>query len=175
MSGETSAGQETGPVVHLADLPLTHEINGHRFEASLASLAAPAGARHVGARLCVVPPGKSAWPFHCHHANDELFVILEGRGELRYGTSVHVFGANDVLVCPAGGVGTAHQIRNIGTENLRYLAVSSMREPDIMEYPDSGKWGAFAGAPPGGKAADRTFSSFVRDDARVEYWDGEVE
>ncbi|MBL8659685.1 MAG: cupin domain-containing protein [Rhodospirillales bacterium] len=138
-------------------------------------MAAPAGASHIGARLCVVPPGKSAWPYHCHHANDELFVILEGQGELRLGTAVYAFRRNDVLVCPAGGRETAHRIRNTGAETLRYLAVSSMREPDIMEYPDSRKWGAFAGAAPGGKAAERTFSAFVREDARVDYWDGEEE
>lgn len=86
---------------------------------------------------------------------------------------MHAFGRNDVLVCPAGGRENAHRIRNTGDVPLRYLAVSSMREPDIMEYPDSRKWGAFAGAAPGGKAAERTFSAFVREDAGVDYWDGE--
>lgn len=162
-----------GPVVRLADLSLTHEVHGSQFEAFLAPVAAPAGASHIGARLCVVPPGKSAWPYHCHHANDEVFVIFEGQGELRFGSTVHAFGPNDVLVCPAGGRESAHRIRNTGDAPLRYLAVSSMREPDIMEYPDSRKWGAFAGAAPGGKTAERTFSAFVREDSGVDYWDGE--
>jgi uncharacterized cupin superfamily protein len=162
-------------VVRLADVGLSHERHGAAFEAHLGSVAAPAGARHLGMRLCVIPPGKSTWPFHCHHANDEAFVILAGEGSLRFGAELHPFQAGDVLVCPAGGPETAHRLTNTGPAELRYLAVSSMREPDVMEYPDSGKWGAFAGAPPGGDPAGRTFSAFVRADARVSYWTGEAE
>lgn len=45
-----------------------------------------------------------------------------------------------------------------------------MHEPDIMEYPDSGKFGAFAGAAPGGDGRQRTFSIFARTADRVDYW-----
>ena len=56
---------------------------------------------------------------------------------------------------------------------LRYLAISTMREPDVMEYPDSGKITVFAGAAPGGdKAARRIAASFLQEDA-VDYWEGE--
>ena len=161
------------PVVHLADLALEEQRHGESFAAGLASLTAGTGARHLGARLAVVPPGKRAWPYHCHHANDELFVILAGEGTLRLGDVAHPFRAGDVLVCPAGGAATAHAITNTGEAALSYLAVSSMREPDVMEYPDSGKWGAFAGAAPGGPKGERSFAAFVTTDARRGYWDGE--
>lgn len=162
-----------GPVIRLDTLTLKPHGHCEAFQAEMASLAAPAGAHHLGARLMRVPPGKKAWPFHAHHANDEMFVVLSGSGTLRFGDDRHDFAAGDVLMCPAGGKDTAHQILNTGEEDLTYIAISSMREPDVMEYPDSGKWGAFAGSPPGAKAADRTFSHFVSADAEVEYWEGE--
>ncbi|MFN4090287.1 MAG: cupin domain-containing protein [Alphaproteobacteria bacterium] len=119
-----------------------------------------------------VPAGRKAWPFHCHHANDEMFVILSGRGELRFGDERHAVAAGDVVVCPSGGPETAHQLI-AGAEPLRYLAVSTMNEPDVMEYPDSGKLTVFAGSPPGGDKATRRVAMNVPAAAAVDYWEGE--
>lgn len=101
-------------------------------------------------------------------------MILGGRGCLRYGADSHDVGPGDVVVCRAGGAETAHQLINTGTEDLRYLAISTMRDPDVMEYPDSGKFGVMAGAPPGGSKADRRFQFFGRPDSATDYWDGEA-
>jgi hypothetical protein len=49
-----------------------------------------------------------------------------------------------------------------------------MLEPDVMIYPDSGKVGIFGGAAPGGPKEKRTFKTFLRGDAEVDYYDGEV-
>jgi hypothetical protein len=38
---------------------------------------------------------------------------------------------------------------------------------------DSGKVGIFGGAAPGGPKEKRTFNTFLRDDAEVDYYDGE--
>ncbi|MDI4665823.1 cupin domain-containing protein [Xanthobacter autotrophicus] len=161
------------PVVHLGDLVLATERHGAAFEAHFASVAAPLGARRLGARLVELPAGKKAWPLHCHHANDEMFVILGGSGTLRFGGESHAVRAGDVAVCPAGGPETAHQLE-AGADGLRYLAVSTMNEPDVMEYPDSGKVTVFAGAAPGGDKAKRRLSLTVRADSAVDYWSGEV-
>lgn len=139
----------------------------------MASVAAPLGAKRLGARYVEVPPGKKAWPCHCHYANDELFVILRGRGRLRYGGEEHEVNAGDVVVCPAGGAETAHQLCAEGDEPLGYLAVSSMHEPDALEYPDSAKVAVFVGAAPGGDKAARRLELTVRKSAAVDYWDGE--
>lgn len=161
------------PVVRLDELTLVAQTHGDRFAASMAAIAAPLGATHLGARLVEVPPGKSAWPFHSHHGNDEMFVVLSGMGELRFGAERYEVAAGAVVVCPAGGAETAHQMIATGSEPLRYVAVSTMREPDVMEYPDSGKIAVFAGAAPGGdKALRRVAASFRAQDA-VDYWSGE--
>lgn len=56
---------------------------------------------------------------------------------------------------------------------LRYLAVSTMLGPDVIEYPDSRKFAVFSGAAPGGDKARRTFSICARTRDAVEYWEGE--
>ncbi|AWV91420.1 cupin domain-containing protein [Bradymonas sediminis] len=136
-------------------------------------MAAKIGAQKLGCRLTVVPPGKKAWPFHSHHANEEMFLILEGTGSYRLGQETYPIKAGDLLSAPVGGAETAHQIINDSTAPLKYLAMSTMHEPDIMEYPDSKKFGVFAGSAPGGAKADRRFSAFAFLDDTVGYWEDE--
>jgi uncharacterized cupin superfamily protein len=161
------------PVIRLQELSLLTQSHGEAFEARIASVAAPVGAKRLGARYVEVPPGKKAWPYHAHHGNDELFVILGGAGRLRFGGEEYAVSQGDVVVCRAGGVETAHQLLAEGGEPLRYLAVSSMLEPDVLEYPDSGKVAIFVGSAPGGDKAERRFELNVMKDSAVDYWEGE--
>src|SRR3546814_15309662 len=118
------------PVVTLSRLAPQTQTHGDSFEAHLAAVAAPAGARRLGARLVEVPPGKKAWPYHCHHANDEMFVILSGRGELRFGGEVYPCAAGAVVGCPSGGPETAHTLTASGPAPLRYLPLTPMTDPE---------------------------------------------
>lgn len=161
------------PVINLGSLELNSHSNGEKFEARVAPIGPLIGAQKLGVRLVEVPSGKSAWPFHSHHANEEMFVILEGAGELRLGSTLHLIRAGDIIACPAGGAETAHQIIASDDGPIRYLALSTMENTDVMEYPDSGKVGVFAGAAPGGDAAQRKVAMFVPADAGVDYWQGE--
>lgn len=162
------------PVVKLSKLDLKSQTHGEAFAAHFAPVAAPLGAKRLGSRYVEIPAGKKGWPFHCHHANDELFVILKGRGTLRFGAETHTVETGDVVVCPAGGPETAHQLIAADDEALCYLAVSTMHDPDVMEYPDSGKIQAFAGAAPGGDKAARRLAIVVKADSHVDYWQDET-
>ncbi len=59
-------------------------------------------ARKLGAAIDVLPPGKRACPYHLHHAQEELFVILEGRGTLRVAGEMIPIRAGDVIDIPPG-------------------------------------------------------------------------
>lgn len=59
------------------------------------------------------------------------------------------------------------------SEPLRYLAVSTMEDPDAMGYPESGKFAVFVGPPPGGSKAGRSFEHIGRTGDAVGYWEGE--
>ena len=134
-----------------------------------AQLGAAAGAERLGCSLYELPPGKRSWPLHYHTANEEAFYVLSGEGLLRTGEDGIDLTPGDYAACPVGEAG-AHQMVNTGDEPLRYLAVSTMAEPDITLYPETGKVGLFAGAAPGGPKEERTLSKYVRDEA-VDYWE----
>lgn len=161
------------PIRNIDDLTFESQRAGTRFAAQFAQLGPLIGSRKLGCRVNVVPPGKAAWPFHSHLVNEELVFVLGGCGELRFGAERFPLRAGDVVGLPPGGAEYAHQIINNGDEDLRYLAVSTMEEPEIGLYPDSGKFAVFAGAPPGGDKRQRSFTYIGRPDSAVAYWDGE--
>ena len=138
-----------------------------RLDGRFARVGASLGLTRLGCGVTAVPPGKAAYPFHSHRANDELFVILAGRGELRLGGQRHAVAAGDLVACPLGGPESAHQLVNTGEGELRYLAISSSISPEICEYPDSGKVGAYAGTGADG------FAHITQSSAEVDYWLGE--
>jgi uncharacterized cupin superfamily protein len=64
----------------------------------------------------------------------------------------------------ARGSSGGHKLTNRGDQPARVLVVSTMVEPDIVEYTDSGKLGLFAGAAPGAPEpeGERGMERFVR-------------
>lgn len=161
------------PIINIADLDLTASSKGTRFASRAGRLGGVLGMRELGAQYLVVPPGKSAFPFHSHRNNEELFIILEGEGTYRRGTESWTVRAGDVIAAVAGDASTAHQLTNTGRGDLRYFAISTRNDPDICEYPDSGKFMVASGIPPG---AGMTAAEFVlrgREKPLLDYWDGE--
>lgn len=157
-------------VCHLDSLPLRTLQHGDEFEAHIAQIGPMIGADKLGYRYVELPPGKRAWPYHRHHSNEEVFVILAGTGTARIDDEEVAIKGGCIVSAPAG---QAHQIINTGEEPLRYLAISTMFDADIIEYPDSGKFAAFAGSAPGGDSSHRTFSHIGHEKDRADYWEGE--
>jgi uncharacterized cupin superfamily protein len=151
------------PAQHLPANPAT----AARFDASRAFLGESLGLTKLGVNVTAVKPGRAAYPFHSHRANDELFLILAGRGELRLGTQRHAVKEGDVIDCPAGDASSAHQLVNTGDTELRYLAISTQIDPEVCEYPDSGKIGAYCGDD------EKGLMHLSRSADRVNYWEGE--
>lgn len=158
------------PIINVAEAPIHTGKQGDHFEYSMTELAAPLGAQAIGANLTRVPPGKAAFPFHHHLANEEHFFIVSGTGVLRVGNGVYEVRSHDYIVNRPGGPEEAHQLINSGSEDLVYLAISTLQYPEVVGYPDSGKTGVRTDA--GTTPAARFL---VADSARnaVGYWDGE--
>ena len=157
------------PIVNFSDPTLETMKHGDTFFVRRARVAPAIGLTGLGCSVLVVPPGKRAYPFHRHHVLDELFFVVSGEGEYRFGDARYPVRAGDIIAAPAGS--KAHQLINTGEEDLRYLGISSMGSVDVIDYPDSGKIAIGAGI----KNADFKTATYagVGRLAPADYWDGE--
>lgn len=146
------------------------QAHGPRFNWKRKKLAAATGAKKLGCSLYELAPGHRSWPYHYHCANEEGIYVLTGKGTLRLSGQEVPISQGDYITLPPG-TDHPHQIVNTSAAPLRYLCFSTMIEPDITMYPDSGKFGLFVGAPPG--AGKRTMTAYLPASAQVDYWHGE--
>ena len=126
-------------------------------------LGADAGGQKLGASWFEIQPGKKAFPFHFHLANEEAIFVLEGEGVLRNGDEEHTVRAGDYIAQPPGPPG--HQLINRSSASLRYLAFSTMIEPEVAVYPDSKKVGVLA--------RSHGIMSVHKQEQSVDYYEGE--
>jgi uncharacterized cupin superfamily protein len=144
-------------IVALADAPIREADTGdvvrvrHEF-------GEPLGARSSGLGLLVIAPGSLSYPPHCHSAEEELFVVIDGEGTVLLGDDEHPVRAGSVVARPPG-TGVAHAFR-AGDGPMSVLAYGTCAPNDIAYYPRSGKVSL--------RGIDAMFHV-----TRVDYWDGE--
>jgi uncharacterized cupin superfamily protein len=100
-------------------------------------LGRAAGSERTGISHMTLPAGRSGYPPHCHSAEEEIFVVLEGEGTLLLGEEEHPVRPGSVIGRPPG-TRVAHSFR-AGTTDLVYLAYGTREPNDIVYYPRSGK------------------------------------
>lgn len=137
------------------------------FRCSRARLGRQAGSERLGLSLWVLPPGEAAYPYHHHLGEEELLIVLKGTPSLRTSGGWQELPEGEVVAFPRGEQG-GHQVVNRTEEPVRFLAVSTSGDPDIVIYPDSGKIGAFERLPQGGGL----YALFPASDS-VDYFEGE--
>ena len=130
-------------VVNLTEVESRSIGMGSKFGASIKQIALPTGARGIGCSWYEVPLGKAAFPHHFHCANEEAIFVLDGEGTMRIGNDTVAVRSGDYITFPIGPQ-SAHQLRNTGTQALRYLCLSTMSTAEVVGYPDSKKIGAAA-------------------------------
>jgi uncharacterized cupin superfamily protein len=122
-------------------------------------LARAAGSHATGLRHVVLEPGCLSAPPHCHSAEEEIFVVLDGEGTLLLGEDEHPVRAGSVVARPPG-TRISHALR-AGEGGLTYLAYGTREPNDIAYYPRSGK------------VYFRGIGLMTRLE-QLDYWDGEL-
>jgi uncharacterized cupin superfamily protein len=145
-------------IVRLHEVPVSEERHGDVI-GERRNIGQAIGARNSLLRHLVVAPGALTYPPHCHSAEEELFVVLDGTGHLLLGDDdEHPVGPGSIVARPPG-TGVAHAFR-AGEEPLTLLAYSDRDPNDICFYPRSGK------------VSLRGIKAIFHVE-RVGYWDGE--
>jgi uncharacterized cupin superfamily protein len=159
-AGEPEVGEPSPRpkrIVNVAGVEPAPWGNG-RVEAVRRDLGRAAGSLFTGLKHVTVAPRKWGAVAHCHSAEEELFVVLEGDGVVELGDVEARVRRGSVVARPAG-TGVAHAFR-AGSGGLVYLAYGTREPNDICFYPRSGKI-SFRGVGVIGRLE------------RLDYWDGE--
>ena len=156
------------PIMNLDQVAFDDIEDNGLYTSKRGSISDHIGAKLLGYNLTVLPPGKAQCPFHSHRGEEEMFFILEGHGELRFGDKVYPILPHDVIACPTGGPEVAHQIINTGSTEMRYLSLSNRVDVEVCEFPDSQKILVAAG--PSGA---RGLRKVMRAENTVDYYDRE--
>jgi uncharacterized cupin superfamily protein len=160
-AGEPEIGEllERPPNIVNAEDVEAREVAGETVAASRRDLGRAAESLRTGLNHVVVQPGKLNVPPHCHSAEEELFVVLDGEGVLLLGDEEHQVKAGSV-VARRPGTGVAHAFRAGPARPLTLLAFGTRRPEDVAYYPRSGKI-AFRGVGVIGRLE------------QLDYWEGE--
>jgi uncharacterized cupin superfamily protein len=169
-------------VVNFADLEWTDWTEGPAmYRNPWARLGRALGARKLGYHNEILPPESAIAPYHAHHVNEEVFLVLGGEPAVRLDGREHRLRAGTVVAVPPGPR-SAHQILNRSDRPAHVLAISTSLDRDVVDYPDSGKRMLAVGGLPaaegdGGLPAGepRRERVILRDGAEASYFDGEPE
>jgi uncharacterized cupin superfamily protein len=149
---------------------MTRELRPPLYDTVCARLGAGTAATKLGISVDTLAPGMRGCPYHFHHAQEEAFIVLDGEGTLRVAGEMLAIGAGDVIFIPPGP-DYPHQIINTSAAPLRYLSIGTRESPEVVEYPDSGKYLASATGALEGEAP--AFRRMHRAQDDLDYWDGE--
>ena len=130
-------GERPTNIVNVDDAPA-------EFFGTSRPVGATAGSEQTGLWHVTLPAGGTGAPAHCHSAEEELFVILDGEGTLELTPSPVIsdrvereevaLRAGHVVARPPG-TGISHAFR-AGARGLTYLAYGTREPNDITYYPD---------------------------------------
>ena len=146
----------------------TRDVREPLYDGMGARLARGTAALKMGASIDVLQPGKRGCPYHLHHAQEEMFIVLEGHGTMRVAGEMLAVKPGDIVFVPPGP-DYPHQMINTSDAPLKYLSISTKDVPEVVEYPDSGK--VLTSARVAG--SDFGFARMNRLETDLDYWDGE--
>jgi quercetin dioxygenase-like cupin family protein len=112
--------------------------------------------RGLGGSIWELQPGQPEYVYHFHYGSDELLIVLRGTPKLRTSDGERTLREGDVVPLPRGPEG-ARAISNPSDAVVRILMLSSNADPDVAEYPETGKIGVITDG--------RTWEFFPREDA----------
>jgi len=159
-AGEPEVGEPAvrpARIVNVEDVDVLAWKRG-QVESERRDLGRAAGSVRTGLKHVTVSRGKWAVVTHCHSAEEELFVVLEGDGFVALGDEEYPVQRGHVVARPPA-TGVAHSFR-AGASGLTLLAYGTREPNDISYYPHSNKI-FFRGVGVIGRLE------------KLDYWDGE--
>jgi uncharacterized cupin superfamily protein len=138
MDGWTVAERlKASPLTSSIPVIMLTSLDGLEVPERAQRVGAAAGATRLGATVYEIDPGGAVSPYHVHHGNEEMLVVLAGTPSLRTPEGTRRLEAGALVAFRRGGDG-AHQVFNASDAPARVLLISTMHFPDVAEHVDTG-------------------------------------
>lgn len=149
--------------VRIEQLTSKHKCEHECYEYHRRAFLPFGEAKQCAVSIYEIPPLKSAYPYHFHTKNEEVFYILSGSGILKTPEGERTVSAGELLFFPADENG-AHKLTNSSeTTTLVYIDFDTSNAIDVTVYPDSKKIGVWG----------MSINQLYRTETAVDYYEGE--
>ncbi len=150
--------------IYGTDFDYSQDREGYRW--SRIRLGKRLGGQMLGASIYELDAGQKSFPYHFHRANEEMLLVVEGEVTVRTPNGEHLAHPGDTMIFPRGPDG-AHQLINHTDSVSRVIMFSTLVEPEIAQYPDSGNIGVFAARREGD---EQGLTMFLDGEATADYF-----
>ena len=121
----------------LNDTQLIFEKNSYgKYKSQSAPIAKLWGTVQLGFHVEILEPKSFSCPYHFHHHEEELFIILSGSAMVSEDNEFYEVKQGDLVIFKTG---VAHQFYNHTNEPFKFFAISNKSEDETCEFPDSNK------------------------------------
>jgi len=165
-------GKKHQNVTNLNEIEPRVVQKGTKFGFTGKRLGPSSAAKALGVSWYEIAPGRSAFPYHYHCANEEGVFILEGTGEARIGKDTVNVEKGDYIAYPIGPE-YAHSLKNSGKGPLRYICFSTTQTTEVVGYPDSKKFAAAGMVDPVTGVMGAKVKFVIKEQPSVDYYEGE--
>ena len=125
-------------IINLDTLTFKTEATAPNYAGETAALGSKMGAKKLGFHAEILLPKQFSCPYHFHHSEEELFLVLEGKAMLRQANKFREVKKGELIFFTNSPEG-AHQFYNHTDQPFKFLALSSCDDFEVCEYPDSKK------------------------------------
>ena len=110
---------------------------GPGIEGKMADVGRSVGSKTIGLMIQTVAPGRFSSRRHKHLFQEEILIVMEGKGTLHHGQERIPMSAGD-CVCYLPEDAEAHNFENTGTTDLVVWAFGNRFPYEVALYPDQG-------------------------------------
>jgi len=140
--GDKNKNLFTPPVINIFDKPKGSEVKLSRNEKGMSErfFTPLLGPSRMFARLEEIPQGGVSARLHSHSAIDEYYLILKGRGHLRFNSSTIEIKAGDLIGKVRGPDNSTQIVADLDDSivilDMEIWPDSRYNEKDVIAYPD---------------------------------------
>lgn len=119
-----------------SQLKFDKKNHGENYVSQAAPVSKLWDSKNLGFHVEILEAGAFSCPYHFHHQEEELFLVLEGSAMVRQDDEFFEVTKGDLILFKSK---VAHQFYNHTKSQFKFFALSDYAADEVCEFPDSNK------------------------------------